>query len=393
MNMDQEYPKRIRELQRRISAAGIDAFIVSARESIYYLCGASFDPVERPFLIVVRPSGLPDLVVPLLELDHMRKAGGFGEIIPYLEYPSLQGQNWYDIINEMLGANAVVGVEPDYALGKSQLLRVKEIVVLPAIEEMRMVKSPAEIEAVRNACRSTDEGMRLLHQGLYEGQSILETTMPSRSLQTNVLKSGDFDFLNSSFLTVGWNAPKSAQPHSVPPLNSRMGKGPLVLMSFNRVNGYAAECERTVFIGDPTPEERRLYDLMNRARELAYTMVRPGVSCHEIDAATREYFRGAGCGNRILHRTGHGIGMGNHEAPWLSAGSSHVLQENMIISIEPGLYFPDIGGFRHSDTVLVTKNSYEVLTEYPSDLGELIVRQKRLMQRIKGAVIRKALNI
>ncbi len=393
MSMEQEYPKRFNELQRRIRETGIDAFIVSARDSIYYLCGASFDPVERPFLIIVKPGSLPNLVVPLLELDHMRKAEGFGEIIPYFEYPSRNGQNWYDIVNEMLGPSAVVGVEPDFSVGKSELLRVKETVVLTAIEEMRMVKSPAEIEAVKNACRITDEGMRLLHEGLYEGQSILETTMPSRSLQTSVLKSGEFDFLNSSFLTVGWNAPKSAQPHSVPPLNSRMGKGPLVLMSFNRVNGYAAECERTVFIGDPTPKERRLYDLMEQAREIAYAMVKPGVSCHDIDVATQEYLRSVGCEDRILHRTGHGIGMGNHEAPWLSAGSPHVLEENMIISIEPGIYFPDIGGFRHSDTVLVTKTGYEVLTKYPCDINTLIMRQKRFVKRLKGKIIRKAINL
>ena len=393
MQIKKEYPGRIKKLQKRIRDAGLDAFIVSSRESIYYLCGASFDPIERPFLIIVRPSGLPDLVVPMLELDHMRKAEGFGEIIPYFEYPSVKGENWFDIINEILGKGAITGVEPGFSIEKYKLLRTKKIIIFSAIDEMRMVKSPEEIEAVKNACRITDEGMRQLHEGLYEGQSILETSMPARSLQTSVLKSGDFDFLNSSFLTVGWNAPQSAQPHSVPPLNSRMGKGPLMLMSYNRVNGYAAECERTVFIGDPTAEERRLYDIMVQAREQAFSMVKPGVSCHDIDAAVQEYLKSAGCGDNILHRTGHGIGLGNHEAPWISAGSSHILKENMIISIEPGIYFPETGGFRHSDTVLVTKSGYEILTHYPCDIDYLIVRKRKLLKRLKGAVIRKAMRM
>ena len=130
-----------------------------------------------------------------------------------------------------------------------------------------------------------------------------------------------------------------------------------------------------------------------KAREIAYSMVKPGTRCEDIDLATQEYFKSLGYGDAILHRTGHGIGLGTHEAPWLSAGGDHVLEENMVISIEPALYFNDIGGFRHSDTVLVTKNGYENLTKYPRDLDSLIVKEKRTLKKIKGAIIRKAVNI
>lgn len=88
-----------------------------------------------------------------------------------------------------------------------------------------------------------------------------------------------------------------------------------------------------------------------RAREIAYSMVKPGTRCEDIDLATQEYFKSLGYGDAVHHRTGHGIGLGNHEAPFLSAGGDHILEENMVISIEPALYFDDIGGFRHSDTV------------------------------------------
>jgi len=100
----------------------------------------------------------------------------------------------------------------------------------------------------------------------------------------------------------------------------------------------------------------------------------------------------AGHGPRFMHRTGHGIGLGNHEQPWLSRGGSDVLQENMVISIEPALYFDDIGGFRHSDTVLVTKTGYELLTRYPDDLEHLIVKRQNWIAAIKGALIRKAIH-
>jgi Xaa-Pro aminopeptidase len=130
---------------------------------------------------------------------------------------------------------------------------------------------------------------------------------------------------------------------------------------------------------------------MMEARSLAYSMIKPGVSCHDIDIATQKYFASVGCENRIIHRTGHGIGLGNHEQPWISAGSDDVLEENMVISVEPAIYFPEIGGFRHSDTVLVTKDGYDIITDYPVNIESLIIRPK-LINKIKGSIIKKAIN-
>ena len=258
---------------------------------------------------------------------------------------------------------------------------------------MRLVKDAGELEAIRLAAKWTDEGMRLVHKGLYRGESVLEPITSARTIQTGVIKTTDYNYMTCSFLTAGWPAPKSSQPHSLPNLNLRMGDGPIVLMSYNRVNGYAAECERTVFLGEPSERDRKLYDIVMKARDIAYSMVKPGTRCEDIDLATQDYFKSLGYGDAILHRTGHGIGLGNHEAPWLSAGGNHVLEENMVISIEPALYFDDIGGFRHSDTVLVTKNGFERLTKYPDDLDSLIVRDKRTINKIKGFAVRKAVNL
>lgn len=387
-----DYQSRVLKLQAFLKSNNLDAFIVSTQDSIYYLSGASYMPVERPFFIIVRPEGLPDLVVPALEYDHMRKVEGLGDIKTYFEYPSIEGENWYDRLNSLLGGKAVVAIEPDFSVAKSALLKVKELVTSPVITEMRMVKTPDEIEAIRRAAEWTDKGMHLVHHALYRGQAVIETTMPARTLQTGVIASGEFDYFNCSFITAGWPAPKSSQPHSLPDFHMPMGSGPIVLMSYNRVNGYAAECERTVFLGDPTAEERRLYDIVMEARAIAYRMIKPGVRCSDIDVATQEFFKSEGYGDRVIHRTGHGIGLGNHEQPWLSSGSSDVLAENMVISIEPALYFPEIGGFRHSDTVLVTRDGYERITKYPDDLESLIVREKRIFQQLKGKIIRKTIH-
>lgn len=391
--MDQYRQDRVKRLQKYVGEKGLDAMLITSKDAIFYLSGASYDPVERPFIVILRPEGVPSLVVPRLEYEHMMKVEGFGEIRYYFEYPSVAGQNWYDFVNMELGEKTVIGIEPSLPSSYRELIKAKETVIVDYIDTMRLVKDASEIEAIRLACKWTDEGMKKLHEGLYRGESVIEATMHARDIQTGVVKTTDFNYMTSSFLTAAWPAPKSSQPHSLPDLASRMGDGPIVLMSFNRVNGYASENERTVFLGEPCDRDRKLFDHMMKAREIALSMVKPGTRCEDIDIATQDYFKSLGYGDAIRHRTGHGIGLGNHEAPFLSAGGDHVLEENMVISIEPALYFDDIGGFRHSDTVLVTKDGYEILTHYPVDLDSLIVKDARVLEKAKGAVIRKAINI
>jgi Xaa-Pro aminopeptidase len=390
--MSFDYAARMQSLQAKIRDAELDAFLVTQQESIYYLTGASYKPLERPFFILVRPEGQPDLLVPELERAHMRKAEGFHDVLSYFDYPCVMGENWFDKLNALLGDAANVGLEPGAPLEISQKIDA-ETVSAPFLDQLRVVKSEEEIAAIRYAARYADEGMSLLIGNLYDGVSVIELFSLGRGIQTKIIKSGEYDPLNSEFLTAAWPAPHSAQPHSVPPLQGRLSKGPLSLMSFLRVNGYAAECERTAFIGKPSDKDKELFMHMQKARETAFALVRPGTVCSDIDAATQDYFRSQGLAQYILHRTGHGIGQGNHEAPYISAGSSIVLKKNMVISIEPAIYLPDIGGFRHSDTVLVTDTGYESLTHYPDRLSRLTVSPKNTLQALKGGIIRRALNM
>jgi Xaa-Pro dipeptidase len=124
-------------------------------------------------------------------------------------------------------------------------------------------------------------------------------------------------------------------------------------------------------------------------------MIRPGVACCELDSAVNEFLRAEGYAGEEcrLHRTGHGIGLGNHEAPWVAEGSAEVLAENMVISVEPGIYLKGQGGFRHSDTVLVTRDGHECLTHYRSDMESLTIRGWKPRARLIGAMTRRALRL
>ena len=135
--------------------------------------------------------------------------------------------------------------------------------------------------------------------------------------------------------------------------------------------GYNAELERAMIIGPPTDEMRRLFEHAVTAQRIAFDAIRPGVTCADVDGAVLSYFERNDLLPYWRQHTGHAIGLRNHEAPFLDVGDNTTLEPGMVFTIEPGLYDSEIGGFRHSDTVVVTESSVDVLTAYPSDIESL----------------------
>jgi Xaa-Pro dipeptidase len=264
------------------------------------------------------------------------------------------------------------------------------------VEELRVVKSEAEIAMIRRAAQYADFAVERLLAASYFGASVAEGFAETRTVTGQIIRNvDDWEPLTTKVTMATWAAPQSAMPHSIPELNARLHDGAHVALALTRVNGYAAESERTYFTAPPNKEARRAFAAMLEARRVAFDMIRPGVASAEIDTAVNEYLRGEGyVGEDLrLHRTGHGLGLGNHERPWISQGSMEQLAENMVISIEPGIYLPGVGGFRHSDTVRVTSTGYESLTRYPTDLSHLMIRAFRPLARIKGYMVRQALGL
>jgi Xaa-Pro aminopeptidase len=243
------------------------------------------------------------------------------------------------------------------------------------------------------AARYADLGMAKILAASYHGVSEIEIFSQGRSVQSDIIKKTAFDPLTTSVLTAAWPAPNSAMPHGVPSVGDRLAGGPHIGLSFMRVNGYGAECERTYFLAPPSAQMREMFTTMRQARQRAFALLRPGASCAEIDQAANGFLRDEGLGEYLLHRTGHGFGLGNHEGPWIAAGSSDVLAANMLVSVEPGIYIPGVGGFRHSDTVLITEDGYECLTRYPVELDALTIGGARPLTRLKGALVRWAVGV
>lgn len=389
----QEYIERMERLQERVRENELDAFLVSAEASIYYLTGVTYVPLERPFFILVRSDELATLLVPTLEHEHLKAAPNVRTVHRYWEYPSPPGEGWPERLLEMLEGINCLGVEPTLPQEIAAHLESFAPRILPLVEELRMVKSPAEVEMIRQAARYADLGIKKIIAASYYGVSEVEIFSQARSVQMDIIRNTAFDPVTTTVATIAWPAPMSAMPHRIPSVADRLSEGPHVGLSYMRVNGYGAECERTYFLTPPTVKMKEMFAAMQEARRRAFTLLKPGASCAEIDKAANGFLRDQGLGEYLLHRTGHGFGLGYHEGPWLAEGSADVLAPNMLVSVEPGIYIPEMGGFRHSDTVLVTENGYECLTRYTAELDELVVKGAKTFTRLKGALVRKAVGV
>lgn len=389
-----EHQQRVAKLQAKVTQYGHDVFLVSSRENIFYLTGVVCHPLERPLFVLVWRKGPPCFLVPALEAEHIRATIDKDHIESYWDYPAPAGQGWAERLREMLGGTTNIGVEPLLTLEISDRLGELSLCPTPLLEQLRVVKSPAEVAMIRRAASYAELGVKRLLAASYYGSWVVEGFVENRTVMKRIIRESDhFNPLLTKVLMGTWAAPRSAIPHSIPKLDDRLSEGPHVALVLTTVDGYAAECERTYFTAWPAREFRRAFAAMLEARHIAFGMVRPGAACAEIDAAVKEFLAKEGYADARLHRTGHGIGIAYHaEAPWLAEGSDEVLAAGMVVSVEPGIYLLGIGGLRHSDTVLVTDDGYESLTQHSIELEELAITGRKPLARLKGMLVRRSLG-
>jgi len=398
MIQDREYIARRQRLKARLADLGADQFVATSSESIYYLCGASYEALERPFFLIIPRVGPERLVVPFLEKDHLKKARALRTegVHTYWEFPAPPGKCWRSVLLEHGQLEKGFIYESSCPVSIAELFAGLGGRHMELIEELRMVKSPAEIEMIRRASYFADMGVQELFAYSYYGSTVAEGFARTNKVTQSIIRNTpNWDALSTKVLMATFPAPISALPHSVPAADAELLEGPHVTLVLTRVNGYAAESERTYFTAPPSKQDREFFKLMVEARNFGLQMLRPGVACADIDGAVNRFLatQGIHTPEQRLHRIGHGFGLGNHEGPWLSEGSPHVLEAGMVVSIEPGIYVPGVGGYRHSDTILITENGYELLTQAPGIEEPLVLRNKSLKHRVFRHFVTSALGM
>jgi Xaa-Pro aminopeptidase len=229
------------------------------------------------------------------------------------------------------------------------------------ISALRRVKDSFEIEKIRDAAKLLDRGfahaMKVAVPGAVERQAAF-------SIETFFRKRGAESL---AFDTIIASGERGALPHGKAS-EKRIKKGELVVVDMGALlNGYNSDETRTFVTGRPTPKQKEVYGVVRDAQAAAIERVRPGVKAAVVDLAARGVIGKAGYGKYFGHGTGHGVGLDIHESPGLGPTSDDVLEEGMVITVEPGIYIPGWGGVRIEDMALVTKNGAELLTSTTRD--------------------------
>jgi Xaa-Pro aminopeptidase len=237
--------------------------------------------------------------------------------------------------------------------------------VVPAgalVEELRRMKDLGEVDRIRRACAIADDAFQALlprlADGITERQFALELEFGMRQRGAS----------GNSFDPIIASGPNGAKPHARPS-DRVIGRNELVVCDFGcMVDGYCSDMTRTVSLGDPGPDARHLYDVVLASQQAGRALVAADVACSEIDRASRDVIADAGWADAFSHSTGHGVGLEIHEAPRVAATGRDTLVVGDVVTVEPGVYLPGIGGVRIEDTVVVAATGFEPLTLTPKDL-------------------------
>lgn len=385
---DAEHLRRCETLLDNVRSSGHDGVVLFDSKYILYYTGFAFVPTERPMGFVMNRDGERALFVPRLELEHAQANALVDRVDHYLEYPDdpHPAHGLAKLVTEM-GLKGSVTADDDgypWILGYrgprlSELTGVTIVQARGFVEDQMMIKSPAELALLRESIRWANLAHMLLQR--YTRPGVTETAVQQRASNEATLAMLDAigpiyrgqdpfsDGASAGYRgQIGRNA---AIPHALANNMVFQDGDVLVTGATAPVWGYVSELERTMIIGTPTDEQRRFFDHMVALQDTAFEAMLPGRRCCDVDNAVRAYFEKHDLMRYWKHHSGHAIGLRYHEGPFLDRGDTTELKPGMVFTVEPGLYVPGLGGFRHSDTVVMTDDGVELMTYYPRDLASL----------------------
>lgn len=385
-----EYNQRIETLMGHLEQENLSGAVLFDNYYILYYTGFAYVPTERPIAFVLNSAGENLLFVPRLEVEHAGANAIIDRVDHYIEYPyQPHPMNILKGLISELKISDSVGVDSDgypWVFGYrgpnlSDLTGLNAIRISGFIEDQMMIKSKAEIALIRESVKWGNLAHMLLQR--YTQVGLTETEVSQRASQEANLRMLDAIgpiFRSQSPFSNGASAGYRGQigrnaaiPHTLANNITFQAGDILVTGAGAPVWGYDSELERTMVIGPASNEQKVMFNHMVALQETAFSAIRPGVKCSTVDQEVRAYFEN----NQLMpywkHHVGHAIGLRYHESPFLDIGDETLIQPGMVFTIEPGLYSPDLGGFRHSDTVVVNENGIEILTYYPRDLESLTI--------------------
>jgi Xaa-Pro aminopeptidase len=347
---------RMRRAAEEASAQGFDAVVVAPSPDLAYLTGYDPMPLERPTLLVLRVGHEPVMLVPELERPlaadspggpAIELVGWTDAVDPYLEAARLLPSQGRIAVCDRLWASHVLALQG--TMGAASFEPAS-----PVIGRLRAVKDDDELAALRRAARGADESFRQICTMGFLGR---REEQVAADLADLLVRNGHA----SAEFTIVASGPNAASPHHEPGGRTILPRDAVVMDFGGALGGYFSDTTRTVVVGEPVEGFERVYDTVQRAQVAACEAVRPGIQAQEIDRVARRIIEDAGLGEKFIHRTGHGIGLEVHEAPYIVEGNDWVLEPGTTFSVEPGVYLEHEFGVRIEDIVVVTSDGVERL--------------------------------
>lgn len=360
---------RLERLYQLMSSARLDAIAINPGPSLFYLTGLNFHLMERPTVLLLAPPATPALVMPVLEMPKV--ASSRLPLTPFAFGDN--SQTWDEVFTQAAAALHLdgkrIGVEPtrlrflelsylNHAAPKATFVSGESV-----FSQLRIQKDAEEIAAMRQAAiiaqKALTATLPMAKPGVTERELAAE-------LAIQLLRAGSDSEL--PFAPIVASGPNSANPHAVPS-DRKVEKGDLLLFDWGAsYRGYASDITRTFGVGQLSDELRQIYQLVKEANAAGQAAGHPGLRAGDVDHAARGVIQRGDYGPFFTHRTGHGLGMEGHEAPYMFAENEMLLQEGMVYTVEPGIYLPGKGGVRIEDDMVVTADGATSLTDYSREL-------------------------
>ncbi|MEV4788370.1 aminopeptidase P family protein [Streptomyces tuirus] len=347
-----DYRARMERAARTAADAGLAGVLVAPGPDLVWLTGYTPPAVtERLTLLVLAAGQDPVLVVPALEAPDARRAAG-AAALTLRDWTD--GKDPYAATAALLDASGRFGISDNawalHLLALQQAMpRSSYASLTEALPMLRAVKDAAELDLMAAAGAAADATFEEIRNVPFTGRRESEVAADlDRLLRRHGHEQVDF--------TIVASGPNGANPHHEAG-DRVIARGDMVVLDFGGLrDGYGSDTSRTVHVGEPTDEERRVHDIVREAQEAGFRAVRPGAACQDVDRAAREVIAAAGYGEYFIHRTGHGIGVTTHEPPYMIEGEERPLVPGMCFSVEPGIYLPGRFGVRIEDIVTVTED-------------------------------------
>ncbi|MCI2950028.1 MULTISPECIES: Xaa-Pro peptidase family protein [Staphylococcus] len=347
---------KIEKITKQLQHEQADAAWITTPLNVFYFTGYRSEPHERLFALLITANGDQTLYCPKMEVEEVKNSPFEGKIIGYLDT-----ENPFEIdpssFNKLL-------IESEHLTVKRQRELTQNFGVQhygdidQTIKELRNIKNESEIENIREAAKLADKCIEIGTEFLKVGVTEREVV---NHIENEIKK---FGVSEMSFDTMVLFGDHAASPHGTPG-ERKLVKDEYVLFDLGVIyNHYCSDMTRTVKFGTPSEEAQRIYNIVLEAETNAIEAIKAGVPLQDIDKIARDIISDAGYGDYFPHRLGHGLGLEEHEYQDVSSTNSNLLEAGMVITIEPGIYVPNVAGVRIEDDILVTENGYEILTNY-----------------------------